>query len=102
MRCFLEELVAALGNLNPNTWGHVTVIVGAEWSASEQCFIYTENDPWVGGSQVQYTYSELLSNTVYNGTTYEISFWFPTVVTKTDYSNKPLLEEVFGKDYSSN
>lgn len=31
----------------------------------------------------------------------EISFWFPTVVSKTDYSSKTLIENIVGKDYSS-
>ena len=98
----LDELVAALNNLNPNVGGHVTVITGITWSTTEQCYIYTVNDPWSGGSQVQYTYGELLFDAVYSGGQYEVSFWFPTVVTKTEYSNKTLIENIIGKDYSSN
>lgn len=98
----LDELITALENLNPNAGGHVTVIVGVKWSSVEQCYIYTVNDPWEGGSQLQYTYEELLSNVVYCGGEYEVSFWFPTVVTKTDYSGKTLIENIIGNDYSSN
>ena len=98
----IEELTAALANLNPNVGGHVTVIVGAQWSTSEQCYKYTVYDPWDGGKQDSFTYSELIYNANKNANgSYTVSFWLPTVITKTSYSDKTILEEIVGKDYSS-
>ena len=99
----ISELIDVLGDLDPNSSGHVTVIVAAQWSITEQCYIYTVNDPWNGGSQLQLTYEELLFNvTSLSNNRYEITAWFPTVVTKTDYSYNTLLEDISGVDYSSN
>lgn len=97
----IDEFIEALSNLDPNVGGHVTVIVGVTWSSTEQCYIYTVNDPANGGSQIQYTYMDLLFNIDNSDGKSEIYFWFPTVVSKTDYSRKTLIENIVGKDYSS-
>lgn len=96
------DLTEILNGLDVNTGGHVTVISNAEWSTNKQCYVYTVLDPAYPGSIELFTYSELILNfTEINNGVY-ITLWFPTVVTKTEYSNKTLLGEIFGVDYNSN
>ena len=97
----LEEWAEQLGNFNPNIGGHVTVIVGAEWSDDDQCYYYIVYDPWKRGEKYRYSYNDLCYKTTYENERYKTSVWYPTVVTKTEYSNKTFLEEIIGFDYSS-
>ena len=98
----VKEAIEALSNLDLQKGGHVTVIVGAKWSSSKQCYLYTVNDPEGTNLHNQYTYQELVYNSTYKDGKYEVSFWFPTVVTKTEYSNKTTFGDILSEDYSSN
>lgn len=95
-----DELLTMIQSLNPNSGGHVTVIVGAEWSSAEQRYMYTVYDPGDGGKRYNYTYDDLLFEMVVNGDNYRFTCWFPTVVTKTEYSDG--FDNILGYDFSSN
>ena len=98
----LENMPSILENLSPNMGAHATVITGVNWDSQNQCFIFKVHDPWAGGSTYDMLYSDLMfSNKPTGSSRYEAELWFPSVVYKTEYSNKTFLENIFGSDYSS-
>lgn len=96
-----EDIIDILLTFNPQLGGHVTVISGVCWSSSRNCFLFKVLDPWSGGSIDWLTYSQLLFNANNNGNQYDITFWFPTAVTNTYYSDNTFMGTLFSEDYSS-
>ena len=96
----LEDYLSVLTTLIPETGGHVTVIVGARWSEERQCYMYTIHDPEIT-YPLEYSYTELLYNGIRTENGFMVSVWFPTVVTKTGYSDQTFIKNRFGVEYSS-
>jgi hypothetical protein len=78
--------------------GHVIVIKGVNWCEENECYVFTINDP-SDARTYTLTYQQLSFDYDYN--THKLNIWFPTVVVKTDYCEKTLLEEVIEQEYSS-
>lgn len=98
-----DSFIDVLGNLLASEFsGHVVVIAGCEWDEENDRYLYTICDPANDSERRQLTYSQLIFNlsTTYSGK-YKYTVWFPTVVTKTSYSGKTLLEEILGQDYEA-
>ena len=96
----LQSLLSFITELNPSLGGHVNVISGIKWDEANQCCTYRISDP--AGTIEWLTYEELVFQTTYDGKkTYTSSVWYPTVVTKTEYSNNTILGNIFSRDYSS-
>lgn len=99
----IEDLPELLDGLDPEIGGHVTVIVGCEWDNNNNEYRFLVYDPWNEVDPCYYTYEELAYNVtrINNGSTVQTTLWFPTVVPKTDYTSKTLLEEILEIEYSS-
>ena len=97
------EAFNLIENINVN-WeqcgGHATIISGMEWDATQNCMLYTVLDPH--GFQVKLTYSDLVFQTIpISGNTYsELRLWTGTVVIKTEYSPRTVIDSPLG-EYSS-
>ena len=98
-----DELKDILNDLNPlESGGHVNVIKGVEWSENASDFIFYIYDPWCGGTEETFTYSQLLFNASLDlNNQLCVDFWFPTTVTKTDYSQNTILLGAFTCDFAS-
>lgn len=97
-----DELIDILEILDVSVGGHVTVISAAEWIMTDECYIYTVMDPNGVGTKKYLTYNELIFDYTTSADQYYVRFWFPTVVTKTEFSDKTLIEEILSTDFNSN
>ena len=116
-----DNLEETLTNNSENLFsGHVIVVTGCRWDSDEGQYIFTINDPWTyqedqNGNQIniyesevdieenkyEMSYGDLIFENEMKETYFSATLWFPTVVTKTDFSGKTILEEVLEFEYDS-
>ena len=87
----IDDLLAIYSSLEPNIYGHVTVISGCRWDEATNQFMFTVNDPLKNPYEL--SYSNLILNYEEIDDNNNISLWYPAVVVKTDFAAKTLVEE---------
>ena len=94
----VEDVLSLFSELDPNIGGHVTVISGCRWDGDTNRYMFTVNDPLVSNDEpniYERSFEQLVFNVNDSGALNEITLWFPSVVGKTRFAEKSLLEEVF-------